>query len=479
MDLLVIGLSHKTAPLALRERLAVAAGELEAELRALVALPGLREAALISTCNRVEVYGAYSDPQAALAALRARLRSRARAAGGGRPGSGEGGEGDDGGGELGGRLYERVGREAVHHLFRLSASLDSMVVGEPQILGQLKEAHELAARAGTSGPLLAQVFTRAFRVARRVRRETGIARQPVSVSSVAVDLAREFWEGFRGRRVLLVGAGKMADLAARALAAQGARVAVANRTLARAEELAGRLGAEVEPWERLGDALGRADIVITSTGAREPVLGRSLVAEACRARRGRPLVLIDIAVPRDVDPAVRDLHDVFLYDIDYLQQRAARNLEGRRGEADRAEALVEEEVGRFVALERGRAVGPTIAALRARCLAVARAEAEKTIAGLGAIDERGRRAVLAMAEAIVAKLMHAPSVALKKGATGGDGDELVAAVERLFELGPPEPVPARPVDAGAGEAPAAGAGGAPAEAEGTGAGAAAKKAAGS
>jgi glutamyl-tRNA reductase len=429
MELFVLGLSHRQAPVALRERLAIAEGELDLELRALGGLPGLREVMLVSTCNRVEIYGACSDPGAAAAGLRDRLRARGATAEG---------AGDD---EVDAHLFERRGREAVHHLFRVAASLDSMVVGEPQILGQLKEAFERAKRVGAAGALLAETCSRAFRVARRVRRETGIARQPVSISSVAVDLARQIWDGFRGRRVLLVGAGKMSDLAARALASQGAKLAVTNRTAARAAELAGRLGAEVEPWEQLAQAVIRADIVISSTGAREPVLRAPLIAEAQRQRRGRSLVLIDIAVPRDVDPAVRDLDGVFLYDIDHLQAVAAGNLDGRREEADRAEALVEEEVGSFLTVERRRAVGPTIAALRARATNVARAEADKTLGALPGLDERGQRAVVAMAEAIVAKLMHAPSVALKKGAGTPEGEALAAAAERLFDLRPVEAVP--------------------------------------
>jgi glutamyl-tRNA reductase len=433
MELFLIGLSHRTAPVGIRERLAFVPQEMEAHLQGLTQLPGVREVTVVSTCNRVEIYGASGDCEQALRAVRAHLAARAGAPG--EPAA-------DGAfaGEVGRHLYARVGREAVHHLFRVAASLDSLVIGEPQILGQIKDAFDNAVRVGAAGPVLGFIFPRAFRVARKVRRDTGIAQSPVSVSSVAVELARKVWGGFAGRQVLLIGAGKMADLAARVLRSDGASLAVTNRTRARAEELAARLGATVEPWESLGESLGRADIVISSTGAREPILRRPLAAEVQRARRGRPLVLIDIAVPRDIEPSVAELSGVFLFDIDDLQKVVSTNLQDRRQEADRAEAMIEEELGRFLASERGRAVGPTIAALRARCQTVARAEAERTVAGLSGLDERTKRAFHAMAEAIVAKLLHTPSVALKKDAAAADGANLVEAAQLLFDLPPPGPL---------------------------------------
>jgi glutamyl-tRNA reductase len=438
MQLFVVGLSHRTAPVAIRERLAIDPAELETRLRDVVALPGVREVAIVSTCNRVEIYGAFSDADRAVTSLRAQLLEAlsdpARAP-----------AGDDTADVLFTRhCYTRVRHEAMHHLVRVAASLDSLVIGEPQILGQVKEAFDLAAKIGTAGPILGAVFSRAFRIARKVRRDTSIASQRVSVASVAVDLARQVWGGFAGRRVLLIGAGEMADLAARVLKRDGATLAVCNRTRARAEELAGRLEAQVEDWASLKDALGRADIVISSTGAREPVLRRAMLAEVQKGRRGRELVLIDIAVPRDVEPAVGKLNGVFLYDIDDLQKIVGQNLEDRRSEGDRAEALIEAEIARFVASDRGRSAGPTIAALRTRAAVLARAEVERTLGNLAGADERTRRAIAAMAEAIVAKLLHAPSVALKKEAAGtadtSDGPNLVEAAHRLFDLPAVQPV---------------------------------------
>jgi glutamyl-tRNA reductase len=427
VDLVVIGLSHQTAPVEVRERLAVIPGEIENHLQQLVRLPGVAEAALVSTCNRVEVYAASSDARAALEALREHLH-------GGLAGSRTGAPDP----ELDRHLYERVGREAIHHLFRVAASLDSLVVGEPQILGQIKDAFDLAMKARTAGRVLGSAFPWAFRVARKVRRDTAIARQPVSVSSVAVELARQVWSGFEGRRVLVVGAGKMSDLATRALRASGATVAVTNRTAARAEELAQRLGCSVEPFTDLEGALGRTDIVITSTGAREPILGLALLERVQKARRRRPLVLIDIAVPRDVDPAVDALEGIYRWDIDNLQKVVAQNLEDRRQEADRAEALVDQELARCLAARRGNAVGPTITALRSRSIGIARAEAEKTLASLQGLDDRAKRAVSMMAESIVNKLLHAPQVALKKSGASDDGEALLAAAHALFDLPPVE-----------------------------------------
>jgi glutamyl-tRNA reductase len=432
MELIVIGLSHQTAPVEVRERLAVVPTEIEGRLQALVKLPVIAEALLVSTCNRVELYVASTDARSALATLRDHLReeaARERIAGERALV-----------GDLDRHLYERVGRDAIHHLFRVAASLDSLVIGEPQILGQIKDAYDVAMRAQTAGRTLRFAFPQAFRVARKVRRDTAIARQPVSVSSVAVDLARQVWSGFEGRRVLLVGAGKMSDLAARALRANGATVAVCNRTAARAEELAQRLGCAVEPFADLEGALVRADIVITSTGARSPILGLALLERVQKARRRRPLVLIDIAVPRDVDPEVDDVEGIYRFDIDNLQKEVARNLEGRRQEADRAEALVDEELARCLATRRGGAVGPTITALRARYLGVARAEAEKAAAALSGADERTRRAFAALADAIAGKLLHAPQVALKKGVARDDGEALLAAAQALFDLPIVEPV---------------------------------------
>ena len=294
--------------------------------------------------------------------------------------------------ELGAHLYERRDAEAVAHLFRVASSLDSLVLGEPQILGQTKQAHETAGRGGSAGALLNACFQRAFRVAKRVRRETAIARNPVSISSVAIELARQVFGGFDRRQVLVVGAGKMSELAARTLRAHGATLTVINRTRARAEELSARFGAGVRDWSELPAALTEADIVIASTGAQRPVLTLETLKQVQRARRGRPLFLLDIAVPRDVEPEAGKLDGIYLADIDDLQKVAAEHRDARKDEAADAEAIVDQELGRFLKAWRGRQLAPTVTALRAHVLGVAQAEATRVAAGLsGSASARSGR----------------------------------------------------------------------------------------
>ena len=416
IDVLVIGVSHRTAPVAMRERLAVIPEAVGAMLAELAALPAVREAALISTCNRVEIYAAVEDADRAAQGLAEALASRAGVTSL----------------ELGAHLYERRDTEAVQHLFRVASSLDSLVLGEPQILGQTKQAHEAAVRGGSAGAVLNACFQRAFRVARRVRRETAIARNPVSVSSVAIELVRQVFGDFAGRQVLVVGAGKMSELAARTLRTHGATLTVTNRTRARADELARRFGATASDWSDLTGALTRADIVIASTGAQRPVLTHVMLTQVQRARRGRPLFLLDIAVPRDVEPEAGKLGGVYLADIDNLQKVADEHREGRKSEAADAEAIVEQEVGRFVKAWRGRQLAPTVTALRAHVLGVAQAEASRISATMPGLGERERRALLDLADGIAKKLLHAPQMALRNDDT--DGLSLVTAVQRLFEL---------------------------------------------
>lgn len=420
-ELIILGLSHRTAPVAMREALAVDPALCEEFVKSLVTLPAVGEATIVSTCNRVEIYAGTTDRVAAFDALRKHLVGRLPADGGVLR-------------DLETHLYRRAGRAAIHHLFRVASSLDSLVVGEPQILGQVKDAYDLAARAGSAGVLLGDCFPRAFRVARRIRRDTEIARQTVSVSSVAVDLARQVFDGFDGRRVLLIGAGKMADLAGRALKAQGATVAVTNRTFARADEFGQRLGFAVERFEELDQALGRADIVITSTGARQPILSRVFLERIQKQRRSRSLVIVDIAVPRDVEASASQVPGVYLWDIDDLQKEAASGMAGRRQEAEKAEIIVEEELSRYLAVQSGRGVAPTISALRAHFLSVAKAETDKTLAMVPQADDHTRKAIERLAETIAAKLLHNPQVVLKKEAAGDMADVLTGAVSQLFDL---------------------------------------------
>jgi glutamyl-tRNA reductase len=311
-----------------------------------------------------------------------------------------------------------------------------MVVGESQILGQVKEAFTLAVDLGTVGALLQRCLPRAFQLAKRVRTETDIARSSASIASAAVDLAGQIFGELRGRSVLVVGAGKMGDLSARHLRSAGVeKLSVVNRTRARADELAQRLGGVAHDWSQLDRLLTEVDIVLCSTGASEPVLQKERVGKAMRARRGRWLFFIDIAVPRDVEPAVGDLENVYLYDVDALDQIVRSNLDGRGKEAARAEEMVDGEVDRFHAAERTQGVVPTIKALRARFHEVALAEAERLVGKLE--SDKDRATLRQLAEAIVNKLLHEPTVALKREAAEANGDgatHLVEALNRLYRL---------------------------------------------
>lgn len=419
-DLIVVGLSHHTAPVELRERLATPDEGVPMELQALVAEAGLHEALLLSTCNRVELYAHAAEPHRALERARAHFRSRA----------GEGVESC---------LYHHRGADATHHAFRVAASLDSLVVGEPQILGQVKTAFELANDAGTVGMLLGRCFTRAFAVAKRVRTETRIAEGTVSISSVAAELAEKIFGDLRGRRTLLLGAGLMGETAARSLGATGARLVVINRSREKADALAASCGGEARDYELLQSELVLADVVISSTSADRFVLTRELMREVCRARRHRPLFIIDIAVPRDVDPRVADMDNVFLYDVDDLQKVADEGLAQRRQEAEAAEAIVRAEVGEFESWRRSLALTPTIVELRSYFQQVVKEEVARTAPRLSARSDEDERALRAMSEAIVNKLLHPALTHLKASASQPEGEQLIAATRTLFRLGSGDP----------------------------------------
>lgn len=425
-ELVVVGLSYRTAPLDVREKLAFPEDAIAGALRDLNTLPCIGEALIVSTCNRVELYaatragvGLATSSTAAAGELRSFLAtSRGVAAE-----------------RISAHLYDRSGPAAVKHIFRVASSLDSLVVGESQILGQLKNAYGLATQHGCVGPLLGRCLERAFGVAKRVRTETEIARGSANVSSVAVELAKKIFGDLAGRLVLVVGAGKMSDLAARHLRADGAaEILVTNRSPERAEELARKVDGQARPFAELEQLLGLADIVISSTGSRDPVIGRDLMKRVVKARRHRPIFLIDIAVPRDVEPEVAKLDGVYLFDIDDLERVVAENLKERHKEADAAERIVEAEAAQFLAWLRAQGVVPTIKELRERFGQVARGEVERTLASIGGqLDERGQKSVRAMADAIVNKLLHTPLTTLKQG-DAEEAEALVAATRRLFAL---------------------------------------------
>ncbi|MDO9021872.1 MAG: glutamyl-tRNA reductase [Deltaproteobacteria bacterium] len=411
----VVGLNHRTAPVEARERLAVPPEGLEDAARAVAALEGVREAVVIATCNRVELYAMGDETSAVAAELRRHLQAR---------------------GGAGVTLYEHRGEAAVRHAFRVCASLDSLVVGEPQILGQVKEAVAAARAAGALRGGLGRVMARAFQAAKRVRSETGIAEGQVSVASVAADLARGIFGDLVGRKVLVVGAGKMALGAARTLARAGASLLIANRSFERAAALAREHGATAHPLTDLGMLLQHVDVAVCSTGASGYLLTRHDVATAMKARRGRGLFLIDIAVPRNVEPAAGDLDSVFLYNVDDLERAVAEGGQGRAVAAAEAERVIAEELSAFRVEEQAqRSAGPTIVALRRRFQEAAAAELERSLGGkLRHLPEGDRAALGAMLDALTNKLLHAPTAALKEAAGSADGDEVLRAARSLFAL---------------------------------------------
>lgn len=424
MRVLLVGMNHRTASVEVRERFAV--DDPLPWLQKLVAAPEIEEAVLLSTCNRVELVATARS----LDAGRHRMRSffhRELGHGAALPQQRS----------ESAILYEHVDSDAVRHLFRVASSIDSLVVGEPQILGQVKEAYRAAAEGGACGPLLNRLFTSAFAAAKRVRNETQIASRPVSMARVAVDLARQIFETLDDKHALLVGAGEMIEAALEALRGAGlARVSVANRTPERAAALATRFGATAHGLEELPALLADADVVLTSIGTDRPLLDAPLFEEALRARRRRPIFAIDLGVPRNVDPVVNQLDDVYLYDVDDLSGVAEANAEERRRETVRAEAIVQEEVERFDGWLGALRAVPTIRRLRARAEAIRTGEIDKAVARLG-LDEAGRQGVEAITRAIVNKILHAPVSKLREQAEREEGLAYLEAAKVLFALDDP------------------------------------------
>ena len=419
MHLLLVGASHRTAPVELRERLDFSSRGLDAAVEALARRPVNREAAIVSTCNRAELYVACEEPSAALDdALRFISEFHQLAPEQVRP-----------------HLYSHIDHDAVRHLFRVSSGLDSMIIGEPQILGQIKEAYSVATTVQTAGPLLNKLFHWAFGVGKRVRSETALAEGAVSVSFAAVSLAKKIFGNLSGRRVLVIGAGEMGKLTAMHLKAQGvASVVITSRTLANAQQLAEEVGGTVTPWDAIPQALIDSDIVITSTGAPTAILSKAQVKTAAPASRTRPLFIIDIAVPRDVDPRAADIEQVFLYNIDDLQAIVRENIQKRGAEVGHAEQIVEEEALKFASWHRAREAVPTIVALRQRFEAVRRAELERLDSKLAALPPDARQRVDEITRLIVEKLLLHPTEQLKTADDAQLMTQYAEALTRLFGL---------------------------------------------
>jgi glutamyl-tRNA reductase len=338
--------------------------------------------------------------------------------------------------ELAPYLYDKRGDEAVAHVFRVAASLDSMVLGEPQILGQVKDAYDAALAAGALKGMLGRCMSRAFAVAKRVRTETAIGAGSVSIASVAVDLAKRIFGDLGAHGVLLLGAGDMAEAAARSLSKGARSVRICNRSFDRAAALAGVMQASAARWDELDQELVVADVVVASTASRTPVVTRDMVKRAMKARKGRTLFFVDIAVPRNVEPAVHGIDNVYVFNVDDLEKEVARGLEARHGEAAAAEKIVDDEVKQFLAWTRGLEVQPTVVAMRTKARAVLLAELERSLGGrLKHLTEGDRAALTQMMESAVNKLLHAPTTKLKaRAAEGDDAGELAAAMRYLFDL---------------------------------------------
>lgn len=415
MNFQLIGVNHLSAPLEVRERLAVSEAQLPDAVRVLVTQPGVDEGMVLSTCNRVEVLASTRQD----ADLRAFLRSYFKV------------NVDS----LNSHLYEFRQRDAVRHVFRVAASLDSMVVGEPQILGQVKEAYAVARGLGAINSALEALLSRAFAVAKRVRTETAIGSSSVSVASVAVELAEKIFGSLKDRTVYLIGGGKMAELAARHLMAHGAgKIIVSNRTHERALELAEAFGGQAAPFDELYRMSEYADIILTSTGAADPLFRREH-AEALRTRRrNRPVFFIDIAVPRNIAPEVNDLDGMFVYDIDDLQSMAGRHSDERKKEAERAEKIVEFEVDRFASRMKSLAVVPTILSLQEYCETIRQAEIDRIRGRLGQITPEQEAAIDAMTRSIINKLLHTPITTLKSSAAEPEAATIHEMIRRIFNL---------------------------------------------
>lgn len=420
MNLVVLGLNHNSAPVEIREKLSISSAKLGEHLSTLKErVPEAREEVILSTCNRVEIYALVSDIKKGVSSLKKFMADYH--------------ELDIA--TLENYTYVYALEEAVEHLFKVSSSLDSMVVGEPQILGQVKSAYKAARELSVTGTVLNNLFERSFSVAKRIRTETGIAENAVSVSYAAVELARKIFGDLSGKTTLLIGAGEMIELAIKHLVAQGVKtVLVANRTYERAVELATQFNGEAVHFDHLHEELKRCDIVISSTGAPHFVVRKELAAKVIAERANRPMFFIDIAVPRDIEPSVNEIDNCYVYDIDDLKSVVESNLAERAKEARKAEEIIRGEVKQFLSWLDHLEVAPTITELRAKAEAIRVMEMEKTVKRLTSVSDKDKETLDKMTAAIVNKILHAPVVNLKKHAETDDGHSYIQALRNLFEL---------------------------------------------
>ena len=421
MRLLLVGISHRTAPVELRERIDFQTRGIADALRHVTERTSASEAAIVSTCNRAEVYVACEDAAATRSGVVTFVSEFHGVAAS----------------EIAPHVYDEQDLEAARHLFRVAAGLDSLVVGEPQILGQVKDAHTIATDAQTAGPILNRLFHSSFAVGKRVRTETGLGSGAVSVSYAAAALAKKIFGDLAGRRVLVIGAGEMGKLTALHMKSQGVQsVTIVSRTMAHAARTAEAIGgASAAPWDELDAVLGGCDIVITATGAASPILTKAHVEAVMRPRRNQPLFIIDIALPRDVEAAAGEIEQVFLYNIDDLQATVRENLARRASEVTRAESIVAEEVDKFAAWLGSRGAIPTVVALRQRFETIRRAELDRLNFKLAALPPDARARVDEITHLIVEKLLLTPTEQLKAVTDADTVGAYSEALTRLFGLG--------------------------------------------
>jgi glutamyl-tRNA reductase len=429
MNFFVLGVNHKTAPVEVRERFAIPEARLPEALGKLTSMDGIEEGMIVSTCNRVEIFARSQNGQCDLQRfVRDYFGFSA--------------------GEYEPYIFEHSQLDAVKHVFRVASSLDSMVVGESQILGQVKEAYATARALGAVNSQLDQLLTRAFAVAKKVRNETMIATSSVSIASVAVELAEKIFGSLNGKSVYLVGAGKMCELAARHLIAHGAKkIYVGNRTFDRAVTLAEKFDGEAISFDRLYETVPWADIIITSTGAPHAIFRKEHGEKFLHLRKNRPMFFIDIAVPRDIDPSLNDVDGIFVYNIDDLQQVVQSHIGDRRKEAVRAELLVEEEVRKFEQRAQTAEVVPTIVSLQQHLETLRQAELDRVRGRLGELSPEQEMAIEALTRGIINKIMHTPITTLKSAARDPESTTVVDVVRKLFNLRSAEPGAATAVPA--------------------------------
>jgi len=421
MNIVLVGLSHKTAPLEMRERLAFAEPLLPEALESLVGHNALDEALIVSTCNRVELIA--STPMGSeqgLDSLSEFLSQYHKLPAG----------------SLNGHIYKHTDGNAIKHLFRVAASLDSMVIGESQILGQVKEAYQHAINAGTIGRVLSQLMHRTLSVAKRIRTETGVAQNPVSVSSVAVELARKIFQDLSDKTVLLVGAGEMGELAARSLIDAGtSKLIVTNRTAERAEEIASRYSGGAVNFEAFYNVLPSADIVLCSTGAPDYVIRAAETKRALKARKKGPLLFVDISVPRNIDPGLSSLENVFLFDVDDLDSVVKTNIREREKEASRAESIIDSEVLQFVEQLRSLDIGPAVVEVKELLLQVVVSEFKRNRKRLPDMTPQQEAAIEdVLIPALVNKLSHPMIVHLRNAARDGKPTQMVEELRRMMRI---------------------------------------------